>query len=43
MFKLNQLGSKFVAAISALAFSALFMVTAIAPATQSVASSGMIA
>jgi hypothetical protein len=34
---LNEAGTKFFAAISALAVSAVFMATAIAPATQNIA------
>ena len=43
MFNLNQIGSRFFAAVSALAFSAVFMAVAIAPATQNVAATGMMA
>jgi len=40
MSTVNEAGTKFFAAISALAVSAVFMATAIAPATQTI---GMIA
>lgn len=43
MFKFNRIGAKVIAAVSAFAVSAVFMAIAIAPATQNLAHTGMLA
>lgn len=43
MTNINDTAAKFFAAVSALAVSAVFMATAIAPATQNIATSGILA